>query len=318
VQNIASALGSTESLLSGLLDLSRLDAGGLTPRVRAFPASELLDTLTTEFGVMARERGLRLAAVPSRLWLLGDPQLLRRILQNFVANALRYTQGGHVLIGLRRRLGSAELLVGDTGPGIAAEDRERIFEEFQRLQSARELAPEGLGLGLAIAARIARLLGHPILLQTTPGRGTLIGVRVPIVAPAPLPLAVAAPLPRPFAAGHCVLAVDNESAGLSALATLLSGWGIEVLAVGDGAAAEAVLATRRVDAWILDNHLDGGDTGIKLRQRLRARFGDHPAILVSADHGPELRALAAEHEIQLLYKPIKPLALRSLLSRMWG
>jgi CheY-like chemotaxis protein len=102
------------------------------------------------------------------------------------------------------------------------------------------------------------------------------------------------------------------------LATLLSGWGIEVLAVGDGAAAEAVLATRRVDAWILDNHLDGGDTGIELRSRLRARFGDHPAILVSADHGPELRALAAEHEILLLHKPIKPLALRSLLSRMWG
>jgi signal transduction histidine kinase len=109
VQNIASALGSTESLLSGLLDLSRLDAGGLTPKVRAFAAKELLDTLTTEFGVMARERGLRLDAVPSRLWLLSDPQLLRRVLQNFVANALRYTRSGHVLIGLRRRLGSGRI-----------------------------------------------------------------------------------------------------------------------------------------------------------------------------------------------------------------
>jgi Na+/proline symporter/signal transduction histidine kinase len=318
VQNIASALGSTESLLSGLLDLSRLDAGGLTPRVRAFPASELLDTLTTEFGVMARERGLGLSAVPSRLWLLSDPQLLRRILQNFVANALRYTQGGHVLIGLRRRLGCVEFLVGDTGPGIAADDRERIFEEFQRLSSAREVAPQGLGLGLAIAARISRLLGHPISLRSVPGRGTLIGVRVPIVAAVPLSMTVAPPLPHPFAAGHCVLVVDNESAGLNALATLLAGWGIEVLAAGNGDAAEALLAARRVDAWILDNHLDGGDTGIELRQRLRARFGDHPAILVSADHGPQLRALAAEHELQLLHKPIKPLALRSLLSRMWG
>jgi Na+/proline symporter/signal transduction histidine kinase/CheY-like chemotaxis protein len=318
VQNIASALGSTESLLSGLLDLSRLDAGGLTPRVRAFPASELLDTLTTEFGVMAREKGLLLSAVPSRLWLLSDPQLLRRILQNFVANALRYTASGHVLIGLRRRLGGVDFLVGDTGPGIAENDRERIFEEFQRLQSARETAPEGLGLGLAIAARIARLLGHPISLRSMPGRGTLIGVRVPIVAPAPLPTAAVAPALQPFATGYCVLVVDNESAGRNALATLLAGWGIEVLAVGDGSAAEALLSTRQVDAWILDNHLDGGDTGIELRERLRARFGDHPAILVSADHGPELRALAAEHEIQLLYKPIKPLALRSLLSRMWG
>ncbi len=318
VQNIASALNSTESLLSGLLDLSRLDAGGLTPRVRAFPASELLHTLTTEFGVMARERGLRLHAVPSRLWLLSDPQLLRRVLQNFVANALRYTQDGHVLIGLRRRLGCVDFLVGDSGCGIAEIDRERIFEEFQRLPSAREAAPEGLGLGLAIAARITRLLGHPISLRSIPGRGTLIGVRVPTVSPAPLPSTSTTAAPRPFASGYCVLAVDNEAAGLHALATLLTGWGIEVLPASSGSAAEALLATRKTDAWILDNHLDGGDTGIELRERLRARFGDHPAILVSADHGPELRALAAEREIQLLHKPIKPLALRSLLARLWG
>lgn len=318
VQNIASALGSTESLLSGLLDLSRLDAGGLTPRVRAFAAKELLDTLTTEFGVMARERGLRLDAVPSRLWLLSDPQLLRRVLQNFVANALRYTRSGHVLIGLRRRLGAVEFLVGDTGTGIAEADRERIFEEFQRLPAAREAAPEGLGLGLAIAARITRLLGHPITLRTIPGRGTLIGVRVPVAAPAALPAIAAVPAPRPIASGHRVLVVDNEPAGRQALATLLGGWGVEVIAAGDGSSAERLLAERDADAWILDYHLDGGDTGLDLRARLRARFGERPAILVSADHGPTLRQLAVEHEIHLLHKPIKPLALRSLLARLWG
>jgi Na+/proline symporter/signal transduction histidine kinase len=318
VRNIASALGSTETLLAGLLDLSRLDAGGLTPRARAFPASELLDTLTTEFGVMARERGLELATVASRLWLLTDPQLLRRVLQNFVANALRYTQRGQVLIGLRRRRGCVEFLVGDTGPGIAEGDRERIFEEFQRLPSAREAAPEGLGLGLAIAARITRLLGHPIILQTVPGRGTLIGVRVPLAAPVALPALVAIPAPRPIAQGHCVLLVDNEPEGLRALATLLTGWGVDVVTANCADVAIAVLSERNVDAWILDYHLDGGDTGVALRQRLRARFGERPAILVSADHGPELRALAVEHEIHLLHKPIKPLALRSLLSRLWA
>ncbi|GMU44042.1 MAG: PAS domain-containing hybrid sensor histidine kinase/response regulator [Xanthomonadales bacterium] len=318
VQNIASALTSTETLLAGLLDLSRLDAGGLAPRVRAFPARELLDTLTTEFGVMARERGLRLDAVPSRLWLLSDPQLLRRVLQNFVANALRYTQRGHVLIGLRRRLGAAELLVGDTGPGIGQGDRERIFEEFQRLPAGREAAPEGLGLGLAIAARITRLLGHPITLHSIPGRGTLIGVRVPLATPSPLPAIAAVPAPRPIASGHRVLVVDNEPAGLAALATLLQGWGVEVLRASDGAAALAQLQAQDADAWILDYHLDGGDTGLALRARLRAHCGDRPAILVSADHGPGLRQLAVEHEIHLLHKPIKPLALRSLLARLWG
>jgi CheY-like chemotaxis protein len=208
--------------------------------------------------------------------------------------------------------------VGDTGPGIAEGDRERIFEEFQRLPSAREAAPEGLGLGLAIAARITRLLGHPIILQTVPGRGTLIGVRVPLAAPVALPALVAIPAPRPIAQGHCVLLVDNEPEGLRALATLLTGWGVDVVTANCADVAIAVLSERNVDAWILDYHLDGGDTGVALRQRLRARFGERPAILVSADHGPELRALAVEHEIHLLHKPIKPLALRSLLSRLWA
>lgn len=318
VRNIASALGSTETLLAGLLDLSRLDAGGLTPRPRPFPARELLDTLTTEFGVMAAERGLKLTMVSSRLWLMTDPQLLRRVLQNFVANALRYTQKGHVMIGLRRRGTVVEFLVGDTGPGIAEADRERVFEEFQRLPTAREAAPEGLGLGLAIAARITRLLDLPITLKTIPGRGTLIGVRVPVAAPVAQPAPQAAAPLRPIASGRRVLLVDNEPEGVRALAALLGTWGVEVITANDGSRAEALVAAHRVDAWILDYHLDAGDTGLELRQRLRARFGACPAILVSADHGPELRAMAADQEINLLHKPIKPLALRSLLSRLWA
>lgn len=317
VHNIASALGSTETLLAGLLDLSRLDAGGLTPRPRPFPARELLDTLTTEFGLMAAERGLRLVMVSSSLWLHSDPQLLRRVLQNFVANALRYTQRGHVLIGVRRRGNLAEFLVGDTGPGIAEADRERVFDEFQRLPTAREAAPEGLGLGLAIAARITRLLELPMVLRSHPGRGTLIGVRVPVCAPVPQAAAPASAMPRPIASGRRVLLVDNEPEGVRALSALLQTWGIEVLSANDGQQASALLAQGPVDAWILDYHLDRGDTGLALRQRLLDQFGACPAILVSADHGPELRALAVEHEIHLLHKPIKPLALRSLLSRIW-
>lgn len=318
VQNISTALASTEALLSGLLDLSRLDAGGLTPRLRSFPARELLETLTTEFGVMARERGLRLAAVPSRLWLHSDPQLLRRVLQNFVANALRYTQRGHVLIGIRRRGAFAEFQVGDTGPGIDTGDRERIFEEFQRLPAAREAAPEGLGLGLAIVARITRLLAHPITLTTVPGRGTLIGVTVPIGVASVLPAVAPAPAPRPLAAGKSLLIVDNDAEGLRALATLLRGWGVEVIAVGNAHDAVAAMRRRDVSAWIFDYHLDGGDTGLALRERLIERFGERPSILISADHGPELKALVAAQEVHLLHKPVKPLALRSLLARLLG
>lgn len=318
VQNIASALTSTEALLSGLLDLSRLDAGGLTPRVRPFAARELLDTLTTEFGVMARERGLTLVTVPSRLWLRTDPQLLRRVLQNFVANALRYTRSGRVLIGIRRRDGMAELQVGDTGSGIEAADRERIFEEFQRLPAARAAVPEGLGLGLAIVTRITRLLGLPITLRSVPGRGTLIGVVVPVAQPiAALP--VAAPVaPSAMAAGRSVLLVDNDADGLRALTNLLQGWGLCVHPARDGTEAEAVLDAHDVHAWIFDYHLDAGDTGLDLRERLIERYGERPSVLISADHGPELRAQASAQEVQLLHKPVKPLALRSLLSRLLG
>ena len=318
VQNISSALASTEALLSGLLDLSRLDGGGLTPRVRGFAASELLDTLITEFGVMARERGLTLASVRSSLWLTSDPQLLRRVLQNFVANALRYTRSGSVLIGIRRRADAVEIQVGDSGPGIAYADRTRIFEEFQRLPAARAAAPEGLGLGLAIASRITKLLGHPITLQTIPGRGTLIGVIVPRAPVGDRTMVVAAPMLRKIAAGRRVLLVDNDRDGLRALATLLLGWGVEVLTANGGAAAEVILDEGTVEVLILDYHLDDGDTGLALHTRLSERYGVHPTILISADHGPELRALAAEREVHLLHKPIKPLALRSVLTRLLG
>jgi Na+/proline symporter/signal transduction histidine kinase/CheY-like chemotaxis protein len=318
VQNISSALTSTEALLSGLLDLSRLDAGGLTPRVRGFAAAELMDTLITEFGVMARERGLSLQSVSSSLWLTSDPQLLRRVLQNFVANALRYTRSGKVLIGIRRRPNAVEIQVGDSGPGIAAEDRERIFEEFQRLPAARAAAPEGLGLGLAIASRISKLLGHTITLTTVPGRGTLIGVSVPRAPVGDRTMVAGPPVLRKIAARRRVLIVDNDRDGLRALATLLSGWGVEVATANGGAAADAILAETRAEVLILDYHLDDGDTGLALHARLTERFGAHPSILISADHGPELRALAAEREIHLLHKPIKPLALRSVLTRLLG
>lgn len=318
VQNISSALASTEALLSGLLDLSRLDAGGLTPRVRGFAASELMDTLITEFGVMARERGLTLASVRSGLWLTSDPQLLRRVLQNFVANALRYTRSGSVLIGIRRRPGAVEIQVGDSGPGIAEDDRARIFEEFQRLPAARAAAPEGLGLGLAIASRITKLLGHEITLTSVPGRGTLIGVVVPRAPVGDRTMVAAPPVLRKIASDRRVLLVDNDRDGLRALATLLRGWGVEVATASNGATAEALLAEESAEVLILDYHLDDGDTGLALHARLSERFGARPSILISADHGPELRALAAEREVHLLHKPIKPLALRSVLTRMLG
>ena len=230
LSQIRGALDSTTDLLTGLLDMSRLEAGGQVPEPREFPLAEVLEPLASEFAAMAAERGLRFRHVRSNAWTRTDPQLLRRVLQNFLANAVRYTQDGTVLLGLRRDGDGLRIEVHDTGPGIASEQQAAIFEEFRRGDDA---AGQGLGLGLSIADRIARLLEAPIGLRSTPGRGTVFSLRVPRVPARPVPAAS----PRGYAGLH-VLAVDNEPAALQALAGTLEGWGCRVTAVADGERSE--------------------------------------------------------------------------------
>lgn len=313
VRQIGSALKSTEALLAGLLDLSRLDVGGAAPKCAPFAVGELITTLAAEFELSAQERGLTLRVVATKAWAQSDAGLVRRVLQNFIANALRYTQRGGVLIGVRRVGPNLRLTVVDSGVGIEPADRERVFEEFQRLDTARETAPEGLGLGLAISQRIARLLGHRIALESVPGRGTAISIEVPVCAAVPRPEAPASPR---LAAGRRVLIVDNEPDGRAALAQLLAAWDISVVCAGG--LDDALSAAGQTDVWILDYHLDGGLTGLALRERLREACGDRPTILISADHSVALKDKAAEADVQLVHKPVRPLALRSVLARVLG
>ncbi len=312
LKQISGALAATENLLEGLLDISRLDAGGLEPRRSRFPLSELFSQLHGEFSLMAEERGLKLDCVQTRLWVESDPQLLRRILQNFLSNAVRYTGSGRILIGCRRQ--GARVLAGvwDTGPGIPDEARAIIFEEFRRLDQDRR-AP-GLGLGLAIAERMARLLDHPLNLVSVPGRGTAFTVSVPRVAAMPrrpTPARGVAPSRR----GR-VLVVDNEAAMRDSLAALLSGWGLEVEIAADEAAALAARDRQAPDLLILDYHLDQGLTGLDLYRTLASPDHRRPAILISADHAAEVRQAAQAAGCQFLHKPIRPLALRSLINRL--
>jgi Na+/proline symporter/CheY-like chemotaxis protein/anti-sigma regulatory factor (Ser/Thr protein kinase) len=309
---ISGALGATEDLIEGLLDISRLDAGGMEPRRSRFALKELFVQLEGEFSVLARERGLSLSCVETALWVDTDAQLLRRILQNFLSNAVRYTERGRVLIGCRRR--GEEVLIGiwDTGPGIGDEDRAVIFEEFRRLDD-RQHAP-GLGLGLAIAERMARLLDHEIELASRPGHGTLFGVRVPRAEPARR-----APPQRRERSGPAsgrVLIVDNEAAMLGSLDTLVSGWGFEVRVAGDVGQAVAAVPDFAPELLVVDFHLDEGRTGLELLDALRREGCDSPAILISADHAAEVRQAARRAGCEFLHKPIRPLALRSLMTRM--
>ncbi|MCF7223123.1 hybrid sensor histidine kinase/response regulator [Marilutibacter chinensis] len=311
-RQIIGALDSTGDLLTGLLDMSKLEAGGLVPQPRDFPLSEVLEPLASEFGAIAADRDLRFRFVGSDAWVHSDPQLLRRVLQNFLANAVRYTATGSVLLGVRRDRDGLRVEVHDTGPGIAPSQQRVIFEEFRR---GADAPGQGLGLGLSIADRIAQLLHVPLGLRSTPGRGAVFSVRVMRVAgPANAGGAVVAD--GAGRAGLEVLVVDNDPQALAALSKVLDGWGYRVCAAGDGETAAAMLRSRTPSLWLFDYHLDDGDTGVALAERLGQRFGTRPTLILSADGGGEVRRAVHEAGLPLIAKPIKPLALKSVLDRL--
>ncbi len=304
------ALDATTDLLTGLFDMARLEAGGLVPQPRTFPLSDVLEPLAAEFGALAAARGLAFDHVACRAWTHSDPQLLRRVLQNFLANAVRYTRQGRVLLGVRRTADGVRIEVHDTGPGIAPEQQALIFEEFRRGEGS---PGQGLGLGLAIADRIARLLDARLSLHSLPGRGTVFALALPRAAPGD---ERTVSITRAGLAGARVLLVDNEPQALEALRHVLAGWGCRVEAVGDRAAAQAVLAADPVDLWLFDYHLDDGDTGVALARDLADRHGARPTLILSADANDAVRRDVAEQGLGLLQKPIRPLALKSTLDRL--
>ncbi|WP_149193700.1 hybrid sensor histidine kinase/response regulator [Luteimonas suaedae] len=310
LRQIRGALDSTSDLLTGLFDMSRLEAGGLAPQPREFPLSEVLDPLASEFRALASEQGLDFRYRPTQAWTRSDPQLLRRVLQNFLANAVRYTRSGAILLGVRREGGALRVEVHDTGPGIPAPQRAPIFEEFRRGEG---VGGQGLGLGLAIADRIARLLAAPLGLRSEVGRGTVFSLTLPQMPARKAPSVGTA---RPVLSGTRVLVVDNDANALEALAGLLRGWGCTIAAVAGGTAAADAMQADPAALWLFDYHLDDGDTGVRLHARLGARFGPRPTLILSADDGTGVRRDVLDNGLALLNKPVRPLALKSVLDRL--
>jgi len=308
VVQIRGALDSTTELLTGLLDMSRLEAGGLVPQPRDFPLAEVMDPLASEFRALAAERGLQFRYAPTRAWIHSDPQLLRRVLQNFLANAVRYTRSGGVLFGVRHSGGGVRIEVHDTGPGIAIDQQGVIFDEFRR---GDDQSGQGLGLGLAIADRIADLLKMPLRLQSKPGTGSAFSVAAPLIKKSAVATAARASLP-----GTKVLLVDNDPQALAALRKMLEGWGCEVAAARDAVAAEAALALVAAELWLFDFHLDDGETGVGLHARLLENHPACPTVILSADQGETVRRAVHEAGLSLLLKPLKPLALKSVMDRL--
>jgi Na+/proline symporter/signal transduction histidine kinase len=317
-QNIDASLDAVEEILTVLLDISRLDTGALKPNWSRFRVDELLRQLQLEFEPVAREKGLRLTFVPCSASVRSDRRLLRRLLQNLISNAIKYTPSGRVLVGARRRGGKLRVEVWDTGLGIPASKQKLVFEEFQRLDQGAKVA-RGVGLGLSIVERIARVLDHRIDLRSEPGRGSVFSVEAPRAAAA-AETAVPSEAPRtPVAplAGLVVLAIDNEPSILKGMRTLLGGWGCRVItAAGVNEALDAVAGGAEVpEVVIADYHLDEGD-GLEAIARLREVLAaDLPAMLVTADRSPAVREQASLINVHVLNKPVKPAALRALLAQ---
>ncbi|MBI2739225.1 MAG: response regulator [Rhodospirillales bacterium] len=314
---LQSVVGSLGGLLHGLIDVSRLDAGLVPVERRPFPLAQLISGLGEEYGVQARDRGVSLRVVASRAWVDSDPVLLKRILDNFLSNALRYASGGRIVIGCRRRGASIEIQVVDTGPGIPADQHAAVFEEFTQLHNPHRDREQGLGLGLAIVRRLAGLLSHEVILRSVPGRGSTFAVRAPLVPPAP---AIHAGLPEPEAsAGLGIMVVDDDVQVLEGIAVLLSAWGHRAYvapSAGQLCQRHEQAGSPSVHLIVADYRLAGGVTGADAIQQVTAHLGYRvPALIVTGDTSPErLRELAASG-YYVLHKPLAPDSLQAAIRR---
>lgn len=321
VERTHQALEGAEDLLTDLLDISKLDQAAVKPDLAVYRLDEMLAPLVSEFQSVAEAVGLELRVRFGDFALFTDLRLMTRILRNFLSNACRYTERGSILLAARRRGDQLRLEVWDTGRGIAADRLESIFLEFNQLDVGRAADRKGVGLGLAIVERIAKILGYRVQVESRPGRGSRFSIQVPLAARVPLPISLQAPQPgtgNPLP-GRRLLVLDNELSILESMAALLGQWGCEVLTATDQAAALAVLQGRAPELILADFHLDHGVTGCQVVQQLREHFQQPlPAVIITADRSDQCRRALQQLGAPLLNKPVKPGKLRAVLSQLLG
>ena len=316
-ERVDASLRAAEDLLDGLLDVSRLDANELKPEITVFDAGALLQELAAQYAPVAEKRGLALRIhVPPGLFVKSDRRLLRRALQNFIANAMRYTRSGGVLLAARRRGDELALQVWDTGAGIHAHHLAQIFDEFTRF-AAPDQGERGLGLGLSICQRIARTLQHRLEVRSRVGRGSQFAIIVPrahaAAMPAPKP-DDALPVDRSLA-GLRVLCIDNDPDILDGMRALLSRWQVDVQTTANVEGAMQACLEQAPDVVLVDYHLHDRLDGLALVDALRERAGRPlPAALLTGDGSDAVKQAAKARRCTVLTKPIKPASLRAFLT----
>lgn len=317
---IAASADALENLLDALLDISRLDAGVLKPKLTCFPIQPLLDRIEADFGAAARDKGLRLRCRPCGAWVTSDRTLLERILLNLVSNAVRYTERGGVLVGCRVRQERLLIQVADTGIGIPAEARELVFQEFVQLHNPERDRTKGLGLGLAIVQRLSRLLDHGLTLRSASGRGSLFSIDLPRSAPqlAQVPVAAVWDADR-WLRGRLVAVIDDDALALASMQGLLETWQCRVVAAkGEDAAMTRLLEQNDRPALVIcDYRLGQGRNGVDVIDRFRAAYEVAlPGIIVTGDTAADVASQASARGYHVLHKPVRPARLRALMQRI--
>ena len=316
LQQLDRALYGAESMLSALLDIARLEGGTIQPNRQIYPLHDLLHDLELQFKSIAAQRNIQLKVHDVKFWINTDPQWIRRIIQNFVSNALRYTAKGRVVVGVLRsaqRPNHIRIGVWDTGPGIAEEQRIKLFQEFERCGHTSPWGEQGLGLGLAIVQRMTSLLDYPVKVYSEQGKGSCFMIEVPIVA---APQVVAAPMQAvPLKTkAYKILCLDNDEHILDGMSTLLTKWGYQVFKAAEPEQALQLIQQENIQVWLVDQHLNQGKIGLDF---ILAQRQDHvPVALITADSDPELPQRLKELNIVLLNKPLKPASLRAWLSSL--
>ena len=311
LKDIRGALGSTTELLQGLLEMAKLKSGGLSANARPQPSRDVTDPLASEFAAIAADKGLTFSYSPSEEWIRADAMFVRRILQNFLSNAVRYSRRGEIALIVSVSEDHLRIEVRDQGEGIAVEEQGAIFEEFRRGENAAE---NGLGLGLSIASGLAELIDARIGMRSVVGEGSTFWVDIPTAV---MDVARTANI---LSGNHHgvseILLIDNDQPTREALGSMLSEWG-HAVRVGDGNDdAQIREDAMRAQVWLFDYHLDNQATGVGLYEMLAAEMKAKPTLILTADISDSVRAQCQELGLILVSKPIRPLALKSVLSRL--
>lgn len=314
IEHVATCVGSLTGLFDAILGVTHAETAHLNAKAQAIPLQRVIDQVLIQLRPSAQAKGLVLRNVPTRLWVHADAAVIERILGNLLSNAVRYTDQGRIVVGVRRRPGACALVVADTGIGLAQHDQSRIFDDFFQANNPERSREKGYGLGLSTVHRLCAALDYDIDVQSTPGKGSLFAITLPLDSPLEADV-VNEPL-QSLEADLNVLFVEDDPLVRDAMNRMLKDWGVRVCMCETGDEAMAILSQEFDKRWhvLLDYTLADNETGLQIADRIRAVIGDAPLIsLVTGEGDPSIDEAAGERGITVLRKPLKPIRLRALL-----